>query len=182
MTAKAEPEKDLLRRLFSYENATGHLVWCTRPPEDFATKRACDGWNSRFPGTVAGYVSLRGYRIISVSGVQYRAHRLVWAFHHGSVPEELDHINRRRSDNRLQNLRPATRSENNRNIGLRADNRSGVPGVYWSAKNQRWVAQIKVEGRNIGLGWFADKFSAITARHSGELKHFGNFRGGSEHV
>jgi len=87
---------------------------------------------------------------------------------HGEEPEEIDHDNGVRSDNRLLNLVATTREGNMRNKGMRKDNRSGVTGVGWHAKDRRWVAHITVAGRLKRLGGFIDKSDAIAARMTAE--------------
>lgn len=89
--------------------------------------------------------------------------------------KDTDHINRDRADNRRSNLRPATRTENRRNIGLQCNNTSGVKGVYWDKKSGKWRAHIRVDGKFIHLGFFDDLQDAISTRLSAEVKYFGEF-------
>lgn len=113
-------------------------------------------------GSVAGGLDDKGYIRIRVDGKRYRSHRLAWMYTHGYWPaSELDHINGDRSDNRIANLREASRSENMRNQRVRSDNTSGHKGVYWSAHKSRWVAQIADNGKLIHLGYFTDIDGAI---------------------
>lgn len=128
-------------------------------------------------GTLAGNVDLQtGYLRIGIEGTLYYAHRLVWLFAHGRWPkEEIDHINRQRVDNRLVNLREATRGENQRNMGLIKSNRSGYRGVYWAAKSGKWGATIKIKRRSMHLGLFDLKEDAYAARLTKEAEIFGQF-------
>lgn len=72
-----------------------------------------------------------GYLIIKIKTRQYKAHRLVYAYFNGHFPEhEIDHINRNRSDNRIENLRDATRVQNVRNEYREPNKDTGVVGVY----------------------------------------------------
>lgn len=106
-------------------------------------------------GQVAGTVDPLGYTYIQINGRRYLAHRLAWFYVHRSWPNEfIDHINGQRSDNRLINLREATRQQNNWNSRMKSKNRSGVKGVHWSRKDQRWQAQMHIDGRNKFLGNF----------------------------
>ena len=72
-----------------------------------------------------------GYLIIKIKGKQYKAHRLVYLWHHGRFPsEEIDHINRIRDDNRIENLRESTRKQNVRNTKRKPNKDTGVVGVH----------------------------------------------------
>lgn len=115
-------------------------------------------------GAIAGFLSGQGYRIIRVCGAQTQAHRLAWLLHYGEWPaREIDHINGVRDDNRIINLRLATRTENNWNTRARADNTSGFKGVYYHKTNNRWVAKIQRDGRRLFLGCFPTKEAAAAA-------------------
>lgn len=134
---------DRLREVLDYDPATGVFTWREKSAPDSRIR----------PGTVAGYVQ-HGYRLINVDNRQYRAHRMAWLYVHGEWPtDDIDHINGVRDDNRIANLREATRSENLQNQRrARRDNRSGFLGV--SANGKRWKAEI-IEGvRRQHLGTF----------------------------
>lgn len=68
--------------------------------------------------------------------------------------EEVDHINGNGLDNRRENLRLATRSQNSANRGKSRSNTSGHKGVHWHTKNQCWIAQIAINGIKKYLGSF----------------------------
>jgi hypothetical protein len=92
-------------------------------------------------------------------------------------PEEsevVDHINRNPFDNRDENLRVCTQSENVINRGLQKNNTSGVRGVAYDKSRDRWIAQIGINNKNIYLGSFANKDDAIKARLIAEEKYFSN--------
>ena len=73
----------------------------------------------------------QGYVIIKIKTKQYKAHRLVFAYFNGRFPvKEIDHINRIRCDNRIENLREATRAENNRNKSWEPNKDTGEIGIY----------------------------------------------------
>lgn len=128
-------------------------------------------------GDVAGCLNGSGYRVIKVDGKNCPAHRLAWLYVHGQWPKaDIDHIDRNRSNNRISNLREATRTENNQNTSKRRDNTSGHVGVTWDKVRQRWRVQIRHLGRNIYLGLFIDIKDAVAARKAGELKYWGAIR------
>lgn len=157
--AKISP--DLVRTLLEYQPHTGALTWAYRTTELAAAlglKR--DGrlgrWNNRYAGTAAFTATMsNGYRTGAILCRNYLAHRVIWAIVHGYWPEnDIDHRNGIRSDNRLCNLREATRGENMQNQTLRRDNKTGRPGVSWSAHKSAYVAQIRAGGVTHYLGLF----------------------------
>jgi len=141
-----------VKELFDYNPTTGEL---TRR----VTVRA---WAQA--GSLAGTFDSQGYRQVGIDGRKYRAHRLVWLLVHGELPSSLiDHINGQRDDNRLSNLRLATNSDNQHNIGCKRHSRSGVKGVYWHKARQQWAAEIRINGHKTFLGLFPDVPSAAAA-------------------
>ena len=153
---------DVLRQLLDYSPETGELFWKRRSSEWFSevggqtAEHICRRWNSRFAGKEAfsgcnGY----GYRRGRIFYQSYLAHRVIWAMWHGSWPAaDIDHINLDRSDNRISNLRAATRSENNYNTGPKSNNTSGYKGVSLRKDNSKWGAEIQVRGKRQRLGCF----------------------------
>lgn len=176
MSRKPIPSQEVLRDFFEYNGETGDLIWRARPREYFANSRACSVWNARYSGSVSGSMGPIGYRQLALNNDTFLAHRVVWKFHHGYCPEFIDHVNGIRNDNRIENLRPATHQENSRNSKIRADNSSGIVGVVWDKRDQRWVARIVISGRNLALGSFVDIDAAAAARQSAEIKFFAEFR------
>jgi hypothetical protein len=116
-------------------------------------------------------VDVNGYVMISVEGVQYYAHRLVWLWHRGNLPIiEIDHINHQRSDNRLDNLRTVSHRENGKNQSMYKNNTSGVTGIYLYKATGKWSTFIEYHGKRIHLGYFKDKDEAIRIRKKAERK------------
>ena len=102
----------------------------------------------------------------------YYAHRLAWMYVHGEMPKgQIDHINGRRADNRIFNLRQVSNRENQRNQRLREYSESGCPGVYATRKNLKWSARIRVDGSQINLGTYQLKSEAIKARKEADEKY-----------
>lgn len=101
------------------------------------------------PGDVCKTVAANGYVIISVKARRYTAHRLAWLYVHGEWPiGMLDHVNGVRTDNRIANLRLATQHQQNGNLRIRSDNKSGFKGVCWDKRQQRW--RVTLCGKHIG--------------------------------
>lgn len=123
-----------LRELLNYDAGTGLFVW-------------------RKNGRSAGCVAPTGYVLIGISGKLYLAHRLAWLYVTGEWPSAyIDHVDRRRSNNRFTNLREATAAQNSANSGLRNTNRSGFKGVSWDKRTRKWRTTIVVGGRQRSLG------------------------------
>ena len=164
--AESIVSRERLLEMFFYAPEAGDLV-----------RKISTSSNAR-AGDVAGTVSsTTGYRQVNIDGKFYGAHRLVWLYHYGVWPsDQIDHINRDRTDNRIENLREATDAQNRRNMSRRHDNTSGHVGVSWCSRTKKWVAQIQHTGKNIFLGRCREKEDAIAARKAGELKYWGAYR------
>lgn len=174
MTIKPIKGDDLaqeeLRELLEY-HPDGYFLWRPRPKEAFNAEMAFYTWNGKWSGKRAGCKS-HGYVLISIKRVQYPAHRLVWIYHYGRPPNgQIDHINHKRDDNRIENLREVNNQENNKNCPIRATNTSGVTGVYWNSQRRKWQAFITINGKVTSLGRFINKDEAIAARLSAAHKH-----------
>lgn len=156
---RAQPSIDRVRALFAYDPETGSITWAMRR------------FGVRF-GAEAG-TEHKGYKRVKVDSKLILAHRLAWAIHYGAWPaEELDHINRNRSDNRIANLREAARSGNMVN---RAYPR-GASGVTGVAKHKRgWQASIRVKGKSVYLGVFSTIEEAAKVRAAAEQREYGEF-------
>lgn len=153
--------KARLRRLFDYED--GVLIWRERPRKDSKTQRAFAIFKSRFANKSAGTLSHTGYVHIEINGVKFLAHRLIWVWHHGRIPKNLtlDHIDSDKSNNRIENLRIATRSQNSANAPISKRNTSGFKGVQ--ASGEKWSARIRLNGKAHHLGSYTNIEDAIQA-------------------
>ena len=172
MTDKYLPSPEMLRNLLRYEAETGRLFWKERPDHLFSSLRDALWWNARFAGHEAfTAVDGSGYLCGRIFGVQYRAHRVIWAIVNDVWPDCVDHQNGARGDNRISNLLSVTHAENMRNQRRPKNNTSGVVGVCRHKASGKWIAQIKVNFRNLHLGLFADFESAVAAREAAEVEH-----------
>lgn len=126
-------------------------------------------------GSVAGGLNSRGYRMVTVLGVKYLAHRIVWFLCKGEWPTiGIDHIDRNHKNNRIENLRLATQAENTRNNSHRVG-ASGVRGVRSDKRDGGYDARISKNGRMIHLGSFATIAEAAAVRREAEKKYYGEF-------
>ena len=145
------PDQTTLQAIF--ENKDGVLYW-------------------RNSGKVAGTPHHTGYTQVRTEGGSHNAHRLIFMLHYGWVPEVIDHIDGDRANNKIQNLRPATWSQNLQNMKLRPTNKSGVKNVCWSAKRRKWLVQLSINGRQTNLGRFDDlEFADLVATEARNKYH-----------
>lgn len=122
-------------------------------------------------GDIAGTKDTSGHLQTMVYGRLYLVHRIIWIMLNGDIPDkmEIDHINGVRDDNRIENLRLVTKSENQRNSKLRKDSSSGIPGVGFHKQAGKWAARININGKRKRLGLFDSFEDAAKARHEAEI-------------
>ena len=146
-----------LKDLLDYDPDTGIFLWKVSTAQRIKV------------GDVAGCVSKKGYIHIKIDNKSYRAHRLAWLDYYGYFPERgLDHKDRTRHHNWIDNLREVGQQCNVRNTGLRSDNTSGVKGTYFYKPTQKWSAHIKENGKKYNLGYFTDFTEAVAHRLAAE--------------
>jgi len=147
----------------------GLLFWKIRPVEHFPCERSCKSWNTRYAGKEAlCSVQINGYKAGRLNGTYYAVHRLIFALKFGFWPEQVDHINGIRTDNRLVNLRSVTSSVNAVNKCVSSLNTSGVTGVTWDKQTNKWRAKIKRFGKHKSLGRFGSFEEAVKCRKEAE--------------
>lgn len=120
--------------------------------------------NSVQVGNIAGTINKKGYLVFRIKGKLYRANRVAWFYMTGEWPKlEVDHKNTIRTDNRLCNLRLATRQENQRNSNITKRNSSGYKGVSLTKNKQKWRAYATINKKQINLGVFDTSLEASIA-------------------
>lgn len=144
----AEVTQELIHKLFTYKQETGQLIW--KVNRGRARK-----------GDTAGRLNENGYLICGLHGKTMRIHRLIWLYYFGYIPRYLDHINRDRADNRIENLRPATKAQN----GANRKKQSGTTSKYKGVCRIRyaWQANAFVNGKSIYLGSYRTEEEAHKA-------------------
>jgi hypothetical protein len=109
-------------------------------------------------GSPAGSIDpSTGYHKTYVYGKFYKTHRVIFLYHHGYLPEFVDHIDGNKINNKIENLRPTTKSQNAMNQKVRADNKSGTKGVRWHKRDKKWLVELKVNSKSHSFGYFEDK-------------------------
>lgn len=152
-----------VKQLLNYDPDTGVFTWLVSN-------------GRRKSGSVAGSFESNGYLQIKIDGIQYMAHRIAWIYMYGCWPDGmLDHKDRNKINNRIENLRIATPQQNQQNHGLSSRNKSGVKGVCWHKERGKWLAQINIGRKNIHIGRFDDLELAELVSSEARAKYFGEF-------
>jgi len=162
---------ELANEFLDYNPETGEFIWKERPLSYFKNTRLGNAWNAKHANVVAGSKTFYGYTTITIQGQRLLAHRLAWLMTYGEWPDQIDHINGKRQDNRIENLRNVTHAENQRNRVIPRANKSGIAGVYWVKTKLIWMTYISHNARDVFLGNFTDFFEACCARKSAEVKY-----------
>lgn len=128
------------------------------------------------PGDVVKRVSDTGYNIVMLDRKLYKAHKLALYYVYGIYPDKsVDHINGIKTDNRFDNLRLATKSENAFNMKLKVNNTSGVKGVSWRTDRNKWRVYIKVNGIYESFGHFSTLEEAREVAYTARQHRHGEF-------
>lgn len=155
---------DRLRELVEYQPATGRFI------------RRVSTAPRALAGGIAGDMDSKGYWRVRVDKKRYLAHRLAWFYMTGVWPAfQVDHKNTIRTDNRWDNLRPATQVQNFQNMRVHKDNVSGLKGASWHKQNQKWRSRIWVDKKELLLGYFDTPEEAHEAYKTAAKTHFGEF-------
>jgi hypothetical protein len=161
--------KDVLKELLYYDKTTGNLYWKSRNESWFKSYGDFVRWNARLAFKPAFYsVDKDGYRQGRVLGTTYQTHRIIWFMTYGSWPNNIDHINGDKSDNRLENLRSVDTSENNKNKRPYRNNTTGRIGVYLNKTNNKWKVSIGSKQTYKFLGYYDDWDEACRVRTEAE--------------
>ena len=154
-----------LRKLIAYNPRTGQF-WYRERPDD-------QRFNTRCAERPAARMNVQGYRYVAIMGVKYRAARVAYALVMGEWPKGLvDHRNRKRADDRWENIRPATFVQNSWNRRAKTGSSSAFKGVSLRKDRGKYTASAKgPDGRMQNLGLFPDEIAAAEAYDRFVLKH-----------
>lgn len=161
------PSYETVREFFDYDPETGILRW--------KVKRA-----NKEIGDVAGCQRGSGYWQVGIEYKLYRVHLIIWLWVTGAEPKNfIDHENTIKSDNRWVNLREATKSQNQANIGLTKANTSGLKGASryraGDSYGMHWQSAIVKDGKHMHLGHFATAEEAHVAYCDAAKRLFGKY-------
>ena len=144
---KELPTQEYLNEVLKYEKETGHVYWRSKNK------------------LVKSCVTTKGarYKRIMINNKHYVLHRIIYQMHYGNLlpSEVIDHIDRNKQNNKIENLRKANVFINNQNQGERKNNTSGYKGVSWSKQRSKWRATITINNKHKHLGFFTAKEEAF---------------------
>lgn len=153
--------QERLKELFDYQD--GNLVWKISRGRVKA-------------GRIAGHLNNHfDYYRVTVDKKVYFAHQLIFIFHNGYLPENIDHADNNPLNNKIENLRPATRSQNMFNAKIHKTNSSGVKNVSWNKADKKWVVMVRAFGSRKYLGSFDDLELADLVAMEARDKFHGQF-------
>jgi hypothetical protein len=161
-----------LQKLIDYCPETGVTRWKERGDWVVSDGLQSEGARVKFNKKYAGSPCLTtidkdGYLSGHVLGGFFRAHRVAYAIHYGRWPiNTIDHKNRDRADNRIENIVDATRSEQQANRNKQTNNTSGFPGIHYERATGKWVARVTVDGRRVFVGKFGSRMDALAAKRN----------------
>lgn len=115
-----------------------------------------DRGSQKCNGKLAGTKTHNGYIRVRIRelGGSVLAHQIIFAMHHKYFAEFIDHIDGNKSNNRIENLRAATKSQNNSNRFLQKNNTTGHKNVYWNKKNKNWFVSVNHNSKKKYFGSF----------------------------
>lgn len=142
--------QDYLKERFLYDEESGNLIWRVPP-----TSR------KDFKGKPVSGKHTSGYLVVNLHGFQYLVHRLIYFMNFNYWPEFIDHIDGNRTNNKLTNLRSATRRENNQNT--ERHRKGALLGIYLIKSNNTWGSRITINGKRVHLGVFKTDVEAHKA-------------------
>lgn len=155
------PSQEYLMKCFRYEN--GKLFWKVAKASSIKVGQEVSGQRNR------------RYLQVTLDGQQYLVHRIIYKMFNGCDPAYIDHINGITKDNRIENLRSGSLSQNNGNLKTPKHNSSGFKGVSWDSTRESWRACIKIFGKTKHIGYFDSPESAKMAYDVAAVKVFGEY-------
>jgi hypothetical protein len=162
-----------LHERFICDPEKGVLIWREFTEATAPNKANRAKLNKNLAHHHAGYVTKDGYKCVSIFNKKPYVHRIIWAMANGSWPDgEIDHLNHDKIDNRIANLRVASRLENSKNKSINKNSTSGITGVSYMKAVNKWRAQISnLEGKRVNLGNYATKEQAAEAVKEARQKY-----------
>jgi len=156
-----KPTQKQVKELFEYDS-NGYLIWAVN------RKRARIG-------NKVGILHPNGYLRTRVNGILQSNHRLIYLWHHGYMPEMVDHVDGNKLNNKIENLRASDKVTNQNNAKISVKNTSGYKNVCFCSQTKKWAVKIRIFGKSKTLGRFNDIELADLVAQEARLKYFKEF-------
>lgn len=156
-------DKDKVNYLFDYRD--GKLFW----------KNKTHPRSQAQIGGEAGTLVHQGYKQVSIENKKYYLHRIIFLYHHGFLPETVDHIDNNTGNNSIENLRAATLSENQQNCSVKKSNRLGVKNVLFDEKANKYRVYVRAKNKPMYIGSYDNLDLAGLVAHEARNKYHGAF-------
>jgi hypothetical protein len=152
--------QEYLKSILYYDVKTGLFTWLTNKARSIKV------------GDIAGSPHIRGYTAITINGKLYLAHRLAWLYVYGNMPNVIDHVDRNTTNNKIENLRDCSNSQNGFNKAIAKNNKSGFKNVCWDKFLNKWKVQLKVNNKHHHIGVFDNlEFAGLVALEARNKYH-----------
>lgn len=182
MNFKKLPSTEYLHECFYYNEITGVLHWKERPLNHFVSKKGQAITNGKYAGKKAGTIAKDGYIYICLEGANNKrlAQRIIWKMVYGEEPEEfIDHADGNKLNNKIGNLRNATKSETlcNREKNTRKSSKSKLKGVSLDtrSKEKSYYATVYKNKKRVFYKRFNTELEAYEAYKAKAIEHHGIF-------
>jgi len=152
--------KNILNEKFDYVD--GNLIWKKAIRKDLN-------------GRIAGTLHSKGYKAVFVCGKAYLLHRLIFLYHYGYMPLQVDHIDTNKANNTIENLRESSASQNRCNSHILRNNTSGYKNISWDKSRNKWSVTISLSNKTVFSKRFNDLNEAIFAANEARQKYHGVF-------
>ena len=152
--------KELLNELFEYKNG---ILYSKVDRYKTAIKK----------GNVVGSISNQGYLRTCINYKSYKLHRLIFMMFYGYMPVEIDHVNGNKTDNRIENLREVSHSQNEWNKSKTVRNTTGIKNITF--ENGKWRVRVGANNKTINVGIFDNLELAELVAQEARSKYHGNF-------
>jgi hypothetical protein len=152
--------KNILNEKFEYVD--GNLIWKKAIRKDLN-------------GRIAGTLHPKGYKTVFVCGKAYLLHRLIFLYHYGYLPLQVDHIDTNKANNKIENLRESSESQNRCNSQMQQNNTSGYKNISWDKSRNKWHVAVALGGKTVFSKRFNDLDEAIVAAREARQKYHGVF-------